>query len=938
MTSESQHLPRELKSKIVELENELHHARSHRDLAAHAEQRVRFLQEENKQLLAQYQQADSEKKGNAAATRANLAQLDIKLKELTVNSATRYKELELKRTEIIGSSSSIVNGTFRLSPDSYYGSQHHKDIRIMERIAMNQGSLSARQSIALAASNLRLNLEEILVLSRGALAGIFTEDAAAAAKDWNIRSLLSLARVITDQNLLPNDKADAIAIYELALRVFGIGRIDSRARYLFIETLQEVGDFERADELCKAFNFKEADLTQHTLMQCNKIMSTLNDEASWLEEINQLYRKDDLATLSLEAPNGDILLDRLVVNAEDVRNGPLVTVMMPTHNGSEWIKTAINSVIRQTWRNLELIVVDDHSDADHWNYLQNFARQDERIRLFRMESNQGAYRARNLAFSKARGEYVTVHDDDDWSHPQKIELQVKQLVADPSLPGNMSFQTRINDVNQFLRINDNPSFNQKNYSSMMFPRNLVEQAGQWDDINRAADAEFHDRIQLLTDKKIAFVESAPLSFMRARSGSLTSGEIRRGALDYARQSFGILYGNWHRKLRETGASIATETKLSDPKNRFYQVPANMRPGLRNQPFDRFDVVFVTDFRFPGGNSSLIAEEIKSSAESGLKIGVVHLASPVLRANHVFNEKVHEAIENQSVSILSLTDSFETDLLVVRNPTVLQYLDNLKTTIKSNHIAIVANTASMSTNGKNYCYELRACLKNASTAFGENAVLYPESPQTRKTLLALEPNVELSPLDWPGFIDVQKFVVENRPKHVRPVVGRHSRDHHLKWPENLEQIEAAYIQPGNFDTLILGGAETIKDKINLDECPSVQVLEFGTREPADFLRDIDFWVYMHHPDLTESFGMSIIEAMASGCVVILPPYMEELFQDAAIYRDTSSIRATVEKYWKDHALYSQQANKSLNYVNEHFSVEAFLSRIRNLKHSPSKSTI
>ncbi|MFC0421641.1 glycosyltransferase [Glutamicibacter ardleyensis] len=936
---------------MSELENELHFTRSFKGDLEAQKQKLRILLAEYKELEDRCAEIEDNTKSilrdqrdHEAALQASFEdsineaklEFEIKEKEIESNSLSNYKNNELARVAKVGTPSPVFSGTFRLTPNSYFGSLHHKDIRIIERIALNQGSLESRQAIALAASNLNLSLEELLIIVRGFRENLFDRNAIQVAKDWNIRSLLSLARVLTDQNLLPSDKADAVAIYEFALALFGPGRIDVRARYLFIETIQELQDFDRGLKLRELFNFADTDKVQDVLLQCNMDMILHKDEQKWLNNLNELYLEDKLAPLSLDNhDNNEILLDRLSVHAKSVDEGPLVSVLMPTHNGSAWIKTAINSVLRQSWTNLELIIVDDHSEEEHWNYLTEFALRDNRIKTFRMESNQGAYRVRNFAFAQAKGEFVTVHDDDDWSHPQKIELQVNQLINNEDLPGNMSFQTRIDDQDQFLRINDNPSFNQKNYSSMMFRKNMVEDCGGWDDINRAADAEFHDRVQLLTKNKIAFVQTAPLSFMRARTGSLTSGEIRRGALDFARQSFGLLYGNWHRKLVENDSSTESATESLDPKHRHYQVPANMRAGRRHDRHEKFDVVFLTDYRFPGGNSSLIAEEIDATAKAGLNVAVVHVASPVLRANHVFNDRVHTIISEHSVPVLSLTDTFETDLLVIRNPTVLQFLDNFTTSIHVSHVAVIANTAPMSANGKNFCYDIRDCLKNASKTFGTNAVLYPESPQTRKLLLALDPTAETAQIDWTGFIDTELFAHSNKNKNSRPIVGRHSRDHQLKWPENRNDIEAAYVQPGIFDTLVLGGAGSVKEIIQFSSMPTVKVLEFGEQSPEEFLINVDFWVYMHHPDLVESFGMSIVEAMAAGCIVVLPGYMEALFKDAAIYAEPADVKQIVEKYWTDTTKRNEQISRSLAFVRDNFSAASFLNRIHKILESTSE---
>lgn len=917
--------------RVEELENELRSMRHKVEVANHTRQKYELSRQENDRKLAKERERANQLDVELTKKLEPNPPRDAKIKqEAEVAGQKAYVANELTKVARVGSPSMTVSATFGLSPDAFYGAQHHKDIRVLERIAMKMGSERAREAVALGATDQRMPLSGLLTLARGTLAGIFDKDVLEVVRGWNRRSLLSLARILADQAIRPADRLDAISIYELVLKAFGPWALDTRARLIFIETLHDLDRFARATDLMQLFELRQTDPTQSALLRCNEIMSKEGPSENWLNLINEGYKNYGLSLVSidLESEESD-LLDKLHVEASPIHDGPLVSVMMPTYNGSRWIRTAVNSVLNQTWQNIELIIVDDYSDISHWNHIQDLAREDKRISIFRLESNQGAYRARNLAFSKARGEYVTVHDDDDWSHPQKIETQVRHLLDNTDEVGNMSYQARIDENYQFLRINDNPQFNQRNYSSIMMRRDLVKQVGGWDDINRAADAEFHDRIRVLTQRSIVGVETFPLSFMRARSGSLTSGEIQRGALDFARQTFGLLYGSWHKQLKEIKLEDQIPADI-DPTQRHYVVPANMLPGNRNVKYNVFDVIFITDFRFPGGNSSLMASELAAGAAAGLNIAIAQLDSPILRANHVFNEQVHDVIRQYAIPVLTLTDNVETQLLVVRNPSVLQYAERLRPNIQASRVIIVANSAPIGSNGSNYCYEIGDCVVSAARMFGSEPIVFPESPQTRALLEAITPEIEYANSNWPGFIKPQDYkVIRNVDPTRQPIVGRHSRDHPLKWPESCEDIRSVYVQPAAYETRILGGADSIRSVLDLEAEDGVKVLPFGSVPPAAFLETVDFWVYQHNSALTESFGMSIIEAMASGAVVILPRYMQKLFQDAALYADPQDVKGTVLTYWNDPDLYLQQSKKAEEAVAQHFSVRAFTDKLIDL---------
>lgn len=98
----------------------------------------------------------------------------------------------------------------------------------------------------------------------------------------------------------------------------------------------------------------------------------------------------------------------------------LVSVYMPTKNRPELLRRAVASVLNQTHRELELLIVDDGSTDDTPAVLAALARQDARIRFFRNENSKGAPFSRNVAISAARGEWITGLDDDDTFMPERV--------------------------------------------------------------------------------------------------------------------------------------------------------------------------------------------------------------------------------------------------------------------------------------------------------------------------------------------------------------------------------------------------------------------------------------------------------------------------------------------------------------------------------------
>ncbi len=106
---------------------------------------------------------------------------------------------------------------------------------------------------------------------------------------------------------------------------------------------------------------------------------------------------------------------------------PLVTVYIPTHNRCEVLPIAVNSILNQTYTNLELIIVNDGSSDNTATILESIVERDKRVRVHHHEKPLGACAARNTAIKHAKGELITGIDDDDEFIHNRIELLVANL-------------------------------------------------------------------------------------------------------------------------------------------------------------------------------------------------------------------------------------------------------------------------------------------------------------------------------------------------------------------------------------------------------------------------------------------------------------------------------------------------------------------------------
>lgn len=103
----------------------------------------------------------------------------------------------------------------------------------------------------------------------------------------------------------------------------------------------------------------------------------------------------------------------------------LVSVIMPSYNASRYIGASIDSILNQTYKNLELIISDDHSsDSETIELLKQYVEKDKRVRLFLLPENNGPGYARNNSIKEAKGRYIAFCDSDDRWMPDKLEKQI----------------------------------------------------------------------------------------------------------------------------------------------------------------------------------------------------------------------------------------------------------------------------------------------------------------------------------------------------------------------------------------------------------------------------------------------------------------------------------------------------------------------------------
>lgn len=177
---------------------------------------------------------------------------------------------------------------------------------------------------------------------------------------------------------------------------------------------------------------------------------------------------------------------------------PKVSVVMPAYNAEKYIGEAIESILNQTYKDFEFIIVNDCATDSTKAIIEEYAKKDKRIRLINNPENLKVAKTANRGIEAARGEYIAKLDTDDWSYPYRLEKQVAFLDSHPDvvlLSGNMEicdgnmnvkntthFPTKHEDIMNVI-LQYNPTV----HSAMMFRKETFKEVGGYGGINTSED-------------------------------------------------------------------------------------------------------------------------------------------------------------------------------------------------------------------------------------------------------------------------------------------------------------------------------------------------------------------------------------------------------------------------------------------------------------------
>lgn len=231
----------------------------------------------------------------------------------------------------------------------------------------------------------------------------------------------------------------------------------------------------------------------------------------------------------------------------DNKQKPLVSVIMTVYKHNKLLESAISSVLNQSYHNLELIIVDDCSPDDVYEFLHTITREDKRVKLQRMERNGGTYLAKNKGMSIATGKYVSFHDSDDWLHPSKIEISVNELEENQDIVAVFSNYFRVDENGNFI-FRGIGAVRPACISLTMRREEVLSTIGFFDSVRVSADSEYEYRIKaVFGEERVLFLDT-PFLVASVRSESLSQGgqfAVGWSGLSGIRLDYRTAYTEWH---------------------------------------------------------------------------------------------------------------------------------------------------------------------------------------------------------------------------------------------------------------------------------------------------------------------------------------------------------------------------------------------------------
>lgn len=296
------------------------------------------------------------------------------------------------------------------------------------------------------------------------------------------------------------------------------------------------------------------------------------DDVLWLTALNARIDAFGLAPVELAPPGPPRMFRLRAAAACRVEFGAIVSVILYARDAEEVLENSAVSILGQTWRPLELIIIDDASDDATLGIAIDLVRRDARVKLLRTTVPLGRGAACNRALDVVTGHCLTSLLAGDWAHPEWIERWVGALLDDtrapkvvlavPIHPGLIGPSPGSSGAAVFKEPDPAPA--EQTPVVLAETDFFREKLGSWDSVGHASEAELAARIQTVFPDQCAIISPQGL----LRPGNDASG-IGRASADHLKQ-YQAFYRAWHATLTSDTARLPFP---HEPEKRRFPAPS-----------------------------------------------------------------------------------------------------------------------------------------------------------------------------------------------------------------------------------------------------------------------------------------------------------------------------------------------------------------------------
>lgn len=341
---------------------------------------------------------------------------------------------------------------------------------------------------------------------------------------------------------------------------------------------------------------------------------------------------------------------------------------------------------------------------------------------------------------------------------------------------------------------------------------------------------------------------------------------------------------------------------------------------------RSSLVYFADPRFPGGTSRAFAAELAALDKEGIVPGFCPVFGTMMRGPHAMHPSIEKIVNTGQVALIDPREAGTASLAVVHHPRLFEDLPAQPIALRPDKVILVVHHPPFGGRGQPE-YDLERIVRNLREVFVIDPIIAPVGPTVRKQLArGLPAGCSLLAEDWLNLLDLDKWCWRPpRPPGRALIVGRHSRPQLSKWPDGRDEGLQVYPECDTIRFRALGTSDEIEQQF-APLPANWRFHPFAAEGVQAFLKGLDVYVYYHGSDWVEAFGMSILEALATGLPTILPPDFKALFGPAAIYSEPSGVIAELERLRTDKSAYVAQAETARREVERRFGLEGYCPRL------------